>query len=108
MDALEAARTGRIGASWIPARLEIEIRNALDTSVTTADNVAGEIAGSDLKDQLVMLGGHFDSWHAATGATDDAAGVAVALEAMRILKTIGVNRDGRFVWRCGAMRREAS
>ena len=83
-------RVYRVAAQGIPARLEIEIRNALDTSVTTADNVIGEIAGSDLKDQLVMLGGHFDSWHAATGATDDAAGVAVALEAMRILKTIGV------------------
>jgi carboxypeptidase Q len=83
-------RIYRVAAQGIPARLEVEIRNALDTSVTTADNVTGEIAGSDLKDQLVMLGGHFDSWHAATGATDDAAGVAVALEAMRILKTIGV------------------
>jgi Zn-dependent M28 family amino/carboxypeptidase len=83
-------RIYRVTAQGIPARLEIEIRNALDTSVTTADNVTGEIAGGDLKDQVVMLGGHFDSWHAATGATDDAAGVAVALEAMRILKTIGV------------------
>jgi hypothetical protein len=83
-------RIYRVTAQGIPARLEIEIRNALDTSVTTADNVTGEIAGSDLADQLVMLGGHFDSWHAATGATDDAAGVAVALEAMRILKTLGV------------------
>ncbi len=82
-------RIYRVAAQGIPARLEIEVRNALDTSVTTADNVTAEIAGSDLKDQIVMLGGHFDSWHAATGATDDAAGVAVALEAMRILKAIG-------------------
>ena len=82
-------RIYRVAAQGIPTRLEIEIRNALDTSVTTADNVTAEITGGDLKDQLVMLGGHFDSWHAATGATDDAAGVAVALEAMRILKTIG-------------------
>jgi carboxypeptidase Q len=66
-------RIYRVAAQGIPARLEVEIRNALDTSVTTADNVTGEIAGSDIKDQLVMLGGHFDSWHAATGATDDAA-----------------------------------
>jgi len=83
-------RIYRVTAQGIPARMEIEIRNALDTSITTADNVTGEITGGDLKDQVVMLGGHFDSWHAATGATDDAAGVAVALEAMRILKTIGV------------------
>ena len=83
-------RIYRVAAQGIPARVEVEIRNALDTSVTTADNVTAEIEGGDLKDQLVMLGGHFDSWHAATGATDDAAGVAVALEAMRILKAIGV------------------
>jgi hypothetical protein len=82
-------RMYRVAAQGIRARVEIEIRNALDTSVTTADNVTGEIEGGDLKDQVVMLGGHFDSWHAATGATDDAAGVAVALEAMRILKAIG-------------------
>jgi Zn-dependent M28 family amino/carboxypeptidase len=43
-----------------------------------------------LKDELVMLGGHFDSWHAGTGATDNAAGSAVMMEALRILKTIGV------------------
>jgi Zn-dependent M28 family amino/carboxypeptidase len=42
-----------------------------------------------LKDQVVMLGGHFDSWHSGTGATDNGAGSAVAMEALRILKTIG-------------------
>lgn len=83
-------RVYRVAAQGIRTRLEIEVRNALDTTVTTAANVIGELAGGDLKDQLVMLGGHLDSWHAATGATDNAAGVAVALEAMRILKAIGV------------------
>jgi hypothetical protein len=83
-------RIYRLAANGIPARMEIDVRNVLDTSVTTADNVTAEIAGGDLKDQVVMLGGHFDSWHAGTGATDNAAGVAVALEAMRILKAIGV------------------
>lgn len=82
-------RIYRVAAQGIPARLEIEVRNSLDTSVTTANNVTAEIAGSDLASQVVMLGGHLDSWHAATGATDDAAGVAVALEAMRILKAVG-------------------
>lgn len=83
-------RIYRVAARGLATRLEIEVRNALDTSITTANNVTAEIAGSDLKDQVVMLGGHFDSWHAGTGATDDGAGVAVALEAMRILKAIGV------------------
>jgi len=55
-------------------------------------NVVAELPGVDpaLKSQVVMLGGHLDSWHTGTGATDNGAGVAVVMEAMRILKTIGV------------------
>jgi carboxypeptidase Q len=54
-------------------------------------NVVGELPGTDpkLKEQLVIIGGHLDSWHAATGATDNAAGSAVMLEAIRILKRVG-------------------
>jgi carboxypeptidase Q len=55
-----------------------------------AYNTIAEIPGSDLKDEVVMLGGHLDSWHGGTGATDNAAGVAVAMEAVRILKTLGL------------------
>ncbi len=51
-------------------------------------NIVAEIEGTDLKDQVVMLGAHFDSWQAGTGATDNAVGCAVALEAVRILKAI--------------------
>jgi Zn-dependent M28 family amino/carboxypeptidase len=53
-------------------------------------NVIAEIPGTDLKDELVMLGAHFDSWHSGTGATDNAAGSAVCLEAVRILQTLGL------------------
>ncbi len=53
-------------------------------------NVVGEIPGTDKTDEVVMLGAHFDSWHAATGATDNAAGSAAMLEAMRILKQSGL------------------
>jgi hypothetical protein len=53
-------------------------------------NTIAEIPGSDLKDEVVMLGGHMDSWHAGTGATDNGAGVAVAMEAVRILKTLNL------------------
>jgi carboxypeptidase Q len=55
-------------------------------------NVVAELPGSDaaLKSELVMIGGHLDSWHSGTGAVDNGAGVAVALEAVRILKAIGV------------------
>ena len=53
-------------------------------------NTIAEIPGSDLKDEVVMLGGHMDSWHGGTGATDNGAGVAVAMEAVRIIKTLGL------------------
>jgi carboxypeptidase Q len=55
-------------------------------------NIVAELPGTDpvLKDEVVMLGGHFDSWHSATGATDNGAGSAAAMEAIRILKAIGV------------------
>jgi len=53
-------------------------------------NTVAEIPGSDLKDEIVMLGGHMDSWHAGTGATDNGAGVAVAMEAVRILQTLNL------------------
>jgi carboxypeptidase Q len=53
-------------------------------------NTIAEIPGTDKKDEVVMCGGHLDSWHGGTGATDDACGVAVGMEALRILKTLGV------------------
>ncbi len=53
-------------------------------------NVVAEIPGTDLKDEIVMLGAHFDSWHSGTGATDNAAGSAVCMEALRILQTLGL------------------
>jgi Zn-dependent M28 family amino/carboxypeptidase len=53
-------------------------------------NVVGEIPGTDLASEVVMLGAHFDSWHASTGATDNAAGSAAMMDAMRILKQSGV------------------
>lgn len=53
-------------------------------------NTVAEIPGTDLKDEVVMLGGHLDSWHAGTGATDNGAGVAVAMEAVRILQALNL------------------
>ena len=53
-------------------------------------NTVAEIPGTDLKDEIVMLGGHMDSWHSGTGATDNGAGVAAALEAVRIIQTLGL------------------
>jgi Zn-dependent M28 family amino/carboxypeptidase len=53
-----------------------------------AYNTVAEIPGTDLKDEIVMLGGHMDSWHSGTGATDNGAGVSCAMEAVRILKAL--------------------
>ncbi len=53
-------------------------------------NTVAEIPGTDLKDEVVMLGGHLDSWHSGTGATDNGAGVSVGMEAVRILKALGI------------------
>src|SRR5437016_3343167 len=53
-------------------------------------NTVAEIPGTDLKDEIVMLGGHMDSWHSGTGATDNGAGVAVAMAAVRISQTLGI------------------
>jgi hypothetical protein len=83
-------RIYRLVERGIPVKLEIEVRNQLDADDPQAYNVLGDLPGSDLANELVMVGGHFDSWHAGTGATDDAAGSAVALEAVRILKAVGV------------------
>ena len=67
----------------VNAELAVEFH---DDAVT--NNTVAEIPGTDLKDEVVMLGGHMDSWHSGTGATDNAAGVAVAMEAARILKAL--------------------
>jgi hypothetical protein len=56
-------------------------------------NVTGEIPGGARKDELVMVGAHLDSWHSGTGATDNAAGSAVMIEVMRILKALNLNLD---------------
>jgi len=70
--------------------LEFNLKSHIVPEGTTSYNVVGEIWGSDKKDEVVMLGGHLDSWHSATGATDNAVGCATMMEAARILKAIGV------------------
>jgi hypothetical protein len=83
-------RISRILADGTPVELEFNIVNRWFPEGKTAYNTIAEIAGSDKKDEVVMLGGHLDSWHSATGATDNAIGCAVMMEAARILKAIGV------------------
>lgn len=73
-----------------PCRMEVEVRTTFYEDDLNAYNVVGEIPGTDKKDELVMLGGHIDSWSPGTGAADNAAGVAVCMEALRILQELGV------------------
>ena len=82
-------RIARILEKGMPVTIEADIKNTY-TPNPPMFNVVGEIAGTDKADELVMLGAHFDSWHASTGATDNAAGSAAMMEAMRILKQSGV------------------
>jgi carboxypeptidase Q len=67
--------------------LEMEI-DAIFAKPDSGFNIIAEIPGTDLKDEVVMLGGHFDTWHAGTGATDNNTGTATCLEALRILRVL--------------------
>tara|TARA_B000000460_G_scaffold65816_1_gene45016 strand:+ start:1250 stop:2878 length:1629 start_codon:yes stop_codon:yes gene_type:complete len=82
-------RMYRILRRGIPVSIEVEVRNRHGTSVEQARNVLGEIPGTDLAQEVVMMGAHFDTWHASPNASDNTSGVAVVLEAARILKAIG-------------------
>ncbi len=73
-------------------KMTVNIQAAYNDDDPMAYNTVAEIPGSDpkLTDEVVMLGGHMDSWHAGTGATDNGAGVAVAMEAARIIQSLGL------------------
>ena len=84
-------RMYRVLARDIPVEVEVEVRNRHGASVTQAHNAVGEIPGTDRADEVVMLGAHFDTWHASPNASDNTSGVAVMLEAMRILRAVGAS-----------------
>jgi hypothetical protein len=73
-----------------PVELEIDVAARFNEDDAKAYNTVAEIAGTDKRDELVLAGAHLDSWHTGTGATDNAAGSAVVMEAARILKALGV------------------
>ncbi|MDH3269803.1 MAG: M20/M25/M40 family metallo-hydrolase [Gemmatimonadota bacterium] len=83
-------RMYRVLARDIPVQVEVEVRNRHGDAVSQAHNIVGEIEGTDRADEVVMLGAHFDTWHASPNASDNTSGVAVMLEAMRILRAVGV------------------
>ncbi|MEP6743206.1 MAG: M20/M25/M40 family metallo-hydrolase [bacterium] len=71
-------------------KMSVELKVEWQAADPMGYNTVAEIPGSNLKDEVVMLGGHMDSWHAGTGATDNGAGVAVAMEAVRIIQALGL------------------
>ena len=83
-------RISRLLADGTPVEVELNIVNRTIPEGATVYNVVAEIPGSDKAQEVVMLGGHIDSWHSATGATDNAIGSTTMLEAIRILQAIGV------------------
>jgi carboxypeptidase Q len=83
-------RLTRLMADGRTVELELNILNRTYPEGATAYNVVAEIPGTDKAQEIVMLGGHVDSWHSATGATDNAIGCATMMEAIRILQAIGV------------------
>ena len=82
-------RMYRILKRGIPVKVEVDVRNKIGDRVEQAMNIVAEIPGSDLKDEIVMMGAHLDTWHASPNASDNTSGVAVVMEAARILKAVG-------------------
>ncbi|MFC1729416.1 M20/M25/M40 family metallo-hydrolase [candidate division KSB1 bacterium] len=83
-------RMYRLAERGYTVTVELDIRNTYHTDDLMEYNVIGEFPGTDLADEVVIVGAHYDSWHTSTGATDIASGCACAIEAVRILKAIGV------------------
>jgi carboxypeptidase Q len=81
-------RIMRILQKGIPVKLAMEVEVEFSDDMQAGLNVIGEIPGTDLKDEVVMVGAHLDSWHAGTGACDNGSGVITAMEAMRILQAV--------------------
>jgi carboxypeptidase Q len=86
-------RIARLVGKNIPARVRLTLKAATSDRDVDGLNIIGELPGGDRKEEIVMIGAHFDSWHTGTGATDNGAGSAVMMEVMRILKALNLKPD---------------
>ena len=86
-------RIARLLAKQQPVKLRINLKATATDKDVDSFNIIGEIPGGAKKDEVVMIGAHFDSWHGGTGATDNGAGSAVMIEVMRILKALNLKMD---------------
>jgi carboxypeptidase Q len=83
-------RLARLVAAGGDVQVEVDVRARFHDDDVMGHNTIAEIPGTDRRGEVVMVGAHLDSWHAGTGATDNGAGVSVAMEAMRILRALDV------------------
>lgn len=83
----------KIGEKKIGVKVRVNLAADVSNADVDADNVTAELPGGAKRDELVMIGAHLDSWHSGTGATDNAAGSAVMIEVMRILKAMNAKLD---------------
>ena len=81
-------RIARLISAKTPVTIEMELKADVGTTDVQPANVVAEIPGTGKAGEVVIVGAHLDSWHGGTGATDNASGSAVAMEAVRILKTL--------------------
>jgi Zn-dependent M28 family amino/carboxypeptidase len=86
-------RMVRLAEKKVPVKVRVNLEAEYSKDDQDSYNIVGEIPGGSKKDEIVMLGGHFDSWHTGTGATDNGAGSAVMIEVVRILKTLNLKLD---------------
>ncbi|MGH7670363.1 MAG: M20/M25/M40 family metallo-hydrolase, partial [Gemmatimonadaceae bacterium] len=87
----DAGRIYRIMEDGTPVSVEFNVQNQYFPKGKTSYVTVAEIPGTDKADEVVMLGGHLDSWASATGATDNAIGCAIMMEAARILEAVGAH-----------------
>lgn len=86
-------RIARLLAKKQPVKLRVNLKTTSTEKDVDSFNIVGEIPGGAKKDEVIMIGGHFDSWHGGTGATDNGAGSAVMMEVMRILQALNLKMD---------------
>jgi hypothetical protein len=86
-------RIARAVEKKIPVQVRVSLKANVSDKDVNGENIIGEIPGGAKKDEIVMIGAHFDSWHTGTGATDNGAGSAVMIEVMRILKALNLKLD---------------
>jgi hypothetical protein len=89
----QLSRITRLAEKKVAVRMRINLQADISSRDEDAFNIVGEIPGGARRDEFVMIGAHFDSWHGATGATDNGAGSAVMIEVMRILKALNLRLD---------------